>query len=414
MGIKAMHRRPYTQAEDFGSLRKDEVVTGALSNDGAVLEVDYGARCDVIISWRVSTSNMHEGQRDGLEVTPSFLIEYAVRSGRILQSKVPVLTTAQLRLHHFGGALYLTKHKGDAPGGKSRTNEPTSTSRFVKNNTAVTSKVLNSAFVEETGYFDGFIIRAIRDHILSSVCHHETTKDVSSSENCKVCEYRAKLSLPHLPDMVFPNNVLMIQDISRPNVKIFFNALDALRMVGPSVVWQQSRIGATAARQISSPFDWTYSTDYQGTVEGFKVEPTAEAIDMDKLMRRDPIYFYSQVALYEDELADHGCAQEFKLTNYWKRFRGCIVHGEVLHQKDKSLFPKPNRKGFHRDLEIVFSIGALTLRTLLNISEFEYLLHCEIDMKLQVLEYVLEPSAIWQHIPIVDSNRTKLIIPVDG
>lgn len=47
----------------------------------------------------------------------------------------------------------------------------------------------------------------------------------------KVCEYRAKLSLPHLPDMVFPNNVLMIQGISRPDVKIFFNALDALRMV---------------------------------------------------------------------------------------------------------------------------------------------------------------------------------------
>uniref|UniRef100_A0A915A5D5 TIP41-like protein n=1 Tax=Parascaris univalens TaxID=6257 RepID=A0A915A5D5_PARUN len=304
-------------------------------------------------------------------------------------------------------------HEGqrdDAPGGKSRTNEPTSTSRFVKNNTAVTSKVLNSAFVEETGYFDGFIIRAIRDHILSSVCHHETTKDVSSSENCKVCEYRAKLSLPHLPDMVFPNNVLMIQDISRPNVKIFFNALDALRMVdaaslpevqvGPSVVWQQSRIGATAARQFSSPFDWTYSTDYQGTVEGFKVEPTAEAIDMDKLMRRDPIYFYSQVALYEDELADHGCAQLnvrirvmptcfFLLSRFYLR-----VDGVMLRICDTRLYGENNSGYFIREW---------------SKREAKYT-----ELSSSVLEYVLEPSAIWQHIPIVDSNRTKLIIPVDG
>ena len=32
-------------------------------------------------------------------------------------------------------------------------------------------------------------------------------------------------------------------------------------------------------------------------------------INYEKLKRKDPIQFYSQIALYEDELADNGCAQ---------------------------------------------------------------------------------------------------------
>ena len=47
---------------------------------------------------------------------------------------------------------------------------------------------------------------------------------------CKVCEYRRGLTLPHLPDMVFPDNVLRL--VRRDDgVGIEFNALDALKRV---------------------------------------------------------------------------------------------------------------------------------------------------------------------------------------
>lgn len=40
-----------------------------------------------------------------------------------------------------------------------------------------------------------------------------------------------------------------------------------------------------------------------------QAEPTTETIDMEKLKQQDEIGFYAQITLYEDELADHGCAE---------------------------------------------------------------------------------------------------------
>jgi len=94
------------------------------------------------------------------------------------------------------------------------------------------------------------------------------------------------------------------------------------------------------------PFDWTYTTDYAGTlaspVDGHvrdaascrwrrwsvalsaarsrslhsrwhraqdKPEPTDLAINYEVLKRPDPILFYDELILFEDELADNGAAQ---------------------------------------------------------------------------------------------------------
>lgn len=56
------------------------------------------------------------------------------------------------------------------------------------------------------------------------------------------------------------------------------------------------------------PFDWTFTTDYTGTISGFAVEETTERIDMDKLRRKDKILFYHDLTLFEDELHDNGIA----------------------------------------------------------------------------------------------------------
>ncbi len=58
------------------------------------------------------------------------------------------------------------------------------------------------------------------------------------------------------------------------------------------------------------PFDWSYTTDYKGSVhsEGPKLEETSNPIPLDLLRRPDPILFFDDVMLYEDELADNGIA----------------------------------------------------------------------------------------------------------
>jgi len=56
-------------------------------------------------------------------------------------------------------------------------------------------------------------------------------------------------------------------------------------------------------------FDWTYTTNYTGTLgQGTTAVDTTERIDYERLKRPDPIIFFHQGVLFEDELADHGSA----------------------------------------------------------------------------------------------------------
>lgn len=55
------------------------------------------------------------------------------------------------------------------------------------------------------------------------------------------------------------------------------------------------------------PFDWTFSSDYKGTIKGpVKILPTDERIDIEKLKVKEKILFYQDLMLYEDELHDNG------------------------------------------------------------------------------------------------------------
>jgi type 2A phosphatase activator TIP41 len=59
-------------------------------------------------------------------------------------------------------------------------------------------------------------------------------------------------------------------------------------------------------KEVVKPFDWSYTTDYKGTVNGKPFEPTTEAIPIELLKRPDPILFFEEVILYESELDDNG------------------------------------------------------------------------------------------------------------
>lgn len=61
-------------------------------------------------------------------------------------------------------------------------------------------------------------------------------------------------------------------------------------------------------KEVVKPFDWSYSTDYKGTLHpnARSFEPTTKPIPIELLKRPDPILFFDEVVLYEDELADNG------------------------------------------------------------------------------------------------------------
>ena len=55
------------------------------------------------------------------------------------------------------------------------------------------------------------------------------------------------------------------------------------------------------------PFDWSYSTDYADTVlKEPHFSPSEKPIPLHLLTRPDPILFFDELVLYEDELADNG------------------------------------------------------------------------------------------------------------
>uniref|UniRef100_A0A158Q626 TIP41-like protein n=1 Tax=Dracunculus medinensis TaxID=318479 RepID=A0A158Q626_DRAME len=234
-------------------------------------------------------------------------------------------------------------------------------------------------------------IATSESHILSSECHHDVLKG-----GCLVCQFRADLKLPHLPEMVFPNNSITIRCKDQPEVFITFNALDALKEVNAetspdvqvksSTAWQQARSNKYDLHSGTS-FDWTFTSEYQGTVQLFKISPTNTAIDVEKLKRRDPIVFYSHLTLYEDELADHGCAQMdirvrvmptylFLLARFYLRIDEVLVR--IL---DTRLFAERGKD---------FILREWTKREAKNVNN---------------------SNEIWQHLPVIESKTSKLVIP---
>ncbi|KJH42388.1 TIP41-like family protein [Dictyocaulus viviparus] len=161
----------------------------------------------------------------------------------------------------------------------------------------------------------GFHFIAVWDHILESCCNHVGSVAMNDKLECSRCLFESSLRLPELPEMVFPKNSLTIKFLRFSGCFISFNALDALKMVSadvspnvaPSSVWQDAREGI--AGKTTRQFDWTFTSKYAGSVNGCIVESTDETIDLERLKRQEPIEFYAQVTLYEDELADHGTAQ---------------------------------------------------------------------------------------------------------
>ncbi len=62
-------------------------------------------------------------------------------------------------------------------------------------------------------------------------------------------------------------------------------------------------------------YDWTFASDYSGTLAGgATLTDTPLVIPYDKLKIQEPILFFDQMVLFQDELADNGdCIQSVKV-----------------------------------------------------------------------------------------------------
>lgn len=121
------------------------------------------------------------------------------------------------------------------------------------------------------------------------------------------------------PEMIFGDNYVLVEHPAT-GWGISFNAFHALQRVDKtgkerlevaySKEWQQSREDTHDIKDVVKPFDWSYSTDYRGTLLAGSppFQPTTTHIPVELLKQPDPILFFDEVMLYEDELADNGIA----------------------------------------------------------------------------------------------------------
>ncbi|XP_007172536.2 TIP41-like protein isoform X3 [Balaenoptera acutorostrata] len=173
-----------------------------------------------------------------------------------------------------------------------------------------------------------------------------------------------ELHMPSLPEMMFGDNVLRIQHGSGFGIE--FNATDALRCVNNyqgmlkvacAEEWQESRTEGEHSKEVVKPYDWTYTTDYKGTLLGESL----------KLKRVMPSSF-------------------FLLLRFFLRIDGVLIRmndTRLYHEADKT-----------------YMLREYTSRE----SKIANLMHVSPSL-------FTEPNEISQYLPIKEAVCEKLIFP---
>ncbi|OQS06852.1 hypothetical protein THRCLA_01118 [Thraustotheca clavata] len=197
---------------------------------------------------------------------------------------------------------------------------------------------------------DGLNVFNIRDWIVAAKKSHITPLNALD-------ELGASIKMTP-PEMVFGHNQLLV--VHQPTgLSLSFIAIDALAHCHFKE-GQQDQLKVSVAKDKSScevkeleiTYDWTYTTDYKGTLGRanpennvamqsndqpvVRVEDTTDRIDFEKLKVREPILWMEEINLYEDELHDHGISVMsirmrimpsgfYILARYWMRLDHVVV-----------------------------------------------------------------------------------------
>ncbi|XP_059613727.1 TIP41-like protein [Phlebotomus argentipes] len=249
--------------------------------------------------------------------------------------------------------------------------------------------------------YNDWNIQYTKSHILKSICTNENKCKLEEPNCCELCFYNFSLELPSLPDMVFPRNALVLTHTG--GAVLQFNAMDALKRVSSGRLdlkvafadeWKETR-PAECTEVKTKPFDWTFSTDYQGSAnEKLRSEPTELKIDVTKLMKREAIMFYQDITLFEDELHDNGIAVSsvkirvmpsgfFILLRYFLRVDNVMV--KIVDTR------------FHLEAGLKYILKEFTFRE----AKVDELAHLPPSL-------LINPSDLEKHVPVKQQTREKL------
>ncbi|KAI8117095.1 TIP41-like protein [Lucilia cuprina] len=251
--------------------------------------------------------------------------------------------------------------------------------------------------------FQGWHISYFKSHILKSICKKGQDEFCKPGEDefCELCTYRHTLDLPHLPDMVFHKNKLSLTHVG--GAVLEFLPMDALRrvengkqplQVACAQEWKGSRPESLMEEKFK-PFDWTFTTDYQGTAnDKFRVEKTDQQLNKFKLMQREKILFYHDLTLFEDELHDNGissCSVKIRVmpSGFFILLRNFLRVDNVLL--------KIHDTRFHYEIENNYIFKEFTKRA----ATYE-------ELKNVPPPYFTMPNEIEQHMPIKEKEAHKL------
>ncbi|XP_057177377.1 TIP41-like protein isoform X2 [Triplophysa rosa] len=241
--------------------------------------------------------------------------------------------------------------------------------------------------------FGPWTVTAAKTHIMKS-------KDIERLAD--------EMHMPSLPEMLFGDNVLRIQHMNGFGIE--FNAIDALKCVNNmqdsvkvacAQEWQESRADSEHSKEVVKHYDWTYTTDYTGTLLGeqiqLKVAPTTERIDVEKLKAREQIKFFEDVLLFEDELHDHGVSMiSVKIrvmpTSFFTLLRFFLrVDGVLIRVNDTRLYHEAGQDYMLRE----FSTRESKIPDLQHVPPALY----------------TDPNEIAQHLPLKLTKCEKLTFP---
>ncbi|KAL4520725.1 hypothetical protein Ndes2526A_g05272 [Nannochloris sp. 'desiccata'] len=153
-----------------------------------------------------------------------------------------------------------------------------------------------------------------------------TSTEGHIATDAKAEQFKEELGILSIPEQWYASNSLDLEH-EASGTQFSFQAEDALRAwrahqlaavhVAASEQWTHSRkseMEAHHAKQLE--YDWTFTTDYSGTVAGpngkeeqhhsASWEATPDQMDRTLLTNRDPILFFEELLLYESELEDNG------------------------------------------------------------------------------------------------------------
>jgi hypothetical protein len=229
------------------------------------------------------------------------------------------------------------------------------------------------------------------------------------------------------PEMIFGDNMVRIEH-AQSGWHIEFNAFDALDLVDKtgenmfkvsySQEWQQNRytlptflVYATDSlsqkqfediKEVVKPFDWSYSTDYKGTTPS---EPpfgsTETPIPLALLKRPDPIHFFDELVLYEDELADNGIAMlSCKIRVMPQR---CLLLVRFFLRLDDVVFRIRDTRVF-----VEFADGVVLREYTAREEKYEEVRKKLAGRREDVLAIMRDPNRLAEHIPIVEQKLEGL------